>query len=58
MFRMILLALAGYFGYKLFKGNKPASQENPVKGQNDHSPLDLTEQDVDDADFEDLPGDK
>ena len=53
MFRLMLLALLGYLGFKYFK-NATASKETPVQGKNAHDPLDLKKQDVSDAQYEDL----
>lgn len=53
MFRLFLLALMGYLGFKYVK-KATTSKDAPVQGKNANSPLDLKKQDVSDAEFEDL----
>lgn len=59
LFRLLVLAFLFYLGYKLFinvlrmlNSDKPKTR---VHGTGkDNSPLDLSNQDVEDADFEDI----
>ena len=54
-FRLLLLGLLGYWGYRLFKnyftGGKSGTE---IKGESRSKPLDLNDADVEDAKFEDI----
>ncbi|MCK5146621.1 hypothetical protein KAR48_07685 [bacterium] len=58
MFRIFILAMLGYMGFKFFKNLTVKSPDSSVKGENAHKPLDLSEQDVADAQYEDMGDNK
>lgn len=53
-FRLVLLGLAGYWGYKYIKGMGGSSKSSDVKGKQKTEPLDLHDADVQDATFKDV----
>jgi hypothetical protein len=57
---LIILILLGYLGYQvylMFKKPSGSAKQN-VRGENRKKPLDLKDQDVQDAQYEDLKDDK
>lgn len=57
LFRLIILGLLVYFGYRLLRGLLPPTnpaQKARVKGQAKSKPLDLNDADVEDAHYRDL----
>ena len=59
MFRFLLTILALYLGYRFFKSFwKKESSKEEVKGRNKNQPLDLRDNDVDEARYEDIEDDK
>ncbi len=54
-FRLLLVGLLGYWGYKFFKNSFSSKKpETDVQGQPKSKPLDLDDADVEDAKFEDI----
>ena len=54
-FRLLLLSLAGYFVYKYLKGFFiKEAQRDEVKGQQKSKPIDLKNEDIQDAEYEDI----
>ena len=59
MLRWLLIGLAVYLGYRLFRGlNSESGSKENVKGKQKHGPLDLHDSDVEDAHFEDIKDDE
>lgn len=59
MLKLLIYGFAAYLGYKLYKlfsGGGAAKEQ--VKGKNRHEPLDLSETEIEDAHFEDVPEDR
>lgn len=55
MVRFLLTILVLYLGYRFFKSFwKKESSKEEVKGRNKNQPLDLRNNDVDDARYEDI----
>jgi len=54
-FRLLFLSLIGYFIYKYFKGLFIKDvQKDEVKGQQKSKPIDFKNEDVQDAEYEDI----
>jgi len=59
MFKLFLYFLIFYFGYRVLSGAfKSPSKKVNVGGRSRSKPLDLTDQDVEDADYKELEDDK
>ena len=54
-FRLVLLSFAGYLAYKYFKGFfTQEGKKEEVKGQPKSKPIDLKNEDVQDAEYEEI----
>lgn len=55
MLRLLLYIIIGYFGYHFFKGLfSSGSSDVSVKGESKKPPLDLKEEDIEDAKYKDV----
>lgn len=55
LFRLIIVSIFIYMGYKLYKGlRSTGSEKSTVQGKPKSDPLDLNNSDVEDAQFEEI----
>lgn len=59
LFRFLFISLVIYLGYRFFKGFwEKTSSKDQIKGQQKNMPLNLHDEDVEDARFEDVEDDE